>query len=300
MKTSNKGKKGKVLRIIGITAAALTACGGAVCLFLKKKRHFTAFMIAAVIISGVMMGGAMTAYAVDIDTEPDTVTDTEYDYSTEPDEVIIGDPVEIDITDPDRNPNQLTPPGNLTLVDDLSGIQTSDKQFITVTTKSGNYFYIIIDRAGDKENVYFLNLVDEYDLLAILEAEKKPATPPASISTTPAPEQPTTDPTPAEPEPKSSNTMGLLIMTLIIAAIGGGAFYYFKVLKPKQGGKKDKAVSELDEFDFDADEDDFISADTSEQGGGDYEENTDEDIPDFTAEPDNNGISLNIEESEDI
>jgi len=248
----------------------------------------------AVVLCGVMMGG-MTAYAVELDAEPDTaVTDTEYDYTTEPDEIITGDPVEIDITDPDKNPNQLTPPGNLTLVDDLSGAQTSEKQFITVITKSGNYFYIIIDRAGEKENVHFLNLVDEADLLAILEAEKKPAPPASTI--TPPPEQPgTTTPTPTEPEPKSNNTMGLLIMTLVIAAIGGGAFYYFKVMKPKQGGNKNKPVSELDEFSFDPDEDDFIGADTTEQSGGaDYEGDTDEDdIPDFTAEPDNN-------ESEDI
>ena len=38
----------------------------------------------------------------------------------------------------------LTPDGNATLVDDYGG----NKQLITVTTKSGNYFYIIIDRDG--------------------------------------------------------------------------------------------------------------------------------------------------------
>ena len=79
MKTS---KKGKVLRIIGITAAALTACGGGLFLFLKRKRHFTAFMLAAVIFCGVMMGGTFTAYATELDAPE---SDTEYDYSTEPD-----------------------------------------------------------------------------------------------------------------------------------------------------------------------------------------------------------------------
>ena len=70
----------------------------------------------------------------------------------------------------------LTPEGNATLVDDYYG----DKQLITVITKAGNYFYILIDRANeDKETaVHFLNQVDEADLMALLEdgqTEEKPA-----------------------------------------------------------------------------------------------------------------------------
>ena len=59
----------------------------------------------------------------------------------------------------------ITPKGNATLVDDFYG----DKQLITVTTKAGNYFYILIDRANeDKETtVHFLNQVDDADLLAL-------------------------------------------------------------------------------------------------------------------------------------
>ena len=49
----------------------------------------------------------------------------------------------------------LTPEGNATLVDDFYG----DKQLITVTTKAGNYFYILIDRANEdmETAVHFLN-----------------------------------------------------------------------------------------------------------------------------------------------
>ena len=71
----------------------------------------------------------------------------------------------------------ITPKGNATLVDDFYG----DKQLITVTTKAGNYFYILIDRANeDKETaVHFLNQVDEADLEALMEdgetAEETPA-----------------------------------------------------------------------------------------------------------------------------
>ena len=63
----------------------------------------------------------------------------------------------------------VTPEGNATLVDDFYG----DKQLITVTTKAGNYFYILIDRANeDKEtSVHFLNQVDDADLLALLDEE---------------------------------------------------------------------------------------------------------------------------------
>ena len=68
----------------------------------------------------------------------------------------------------------LTPKGNATLVDDYGG----NKQLITVTTKSGNYFYILIDRAAEGEQtVHFLNQVDEADLMALTEtgeATKKP------------------------------------------------------------------------------------------------------------------------------
>ena len=56
----------------------------------------------------------------------------------------------------------LTPDGNAALVDDFGG----NKQLITVTTKAGNYFYILIDRANEdkKTAVHFLNQVDEADL----------------------------------------------------------------------------------------------------------------------------------------
>ena len=58
----------------------------------------------------------------------------------------------------------LTPKGNATLVDDYGG----NKQLITVTTKGGNYFYILIDRAAEGEQtVHFLNQVDEADLNCI-------------------------------------------------------------------------------------------------------------------------------------
>ena len=63
--------------------------------------------------------------------------------------------------------SSLTPSGNMNLVDDLDG---GNREFLTVTTKDGNYFYLIIDRNDDGTgNVYFLNKVDEEDLLSLMD-----------------------------------------------------------------------------------------------------------------------------------
>ena len=44
------------------------------------------------------------------------------------------------------NGGALTPDGNLSLVDDIGNGAQAGKQFITLTTKAGNVFYLIIDR----------------------------------------------------------------------------------------------------------------------------------------------------------
>ena len=165
----------------------------------------------------------------------------------------------------------LTPEGNATLVDDYYG----DKQLITVTTKAGNYFYILIDRANeDKETaVHFLNQVDEADLMALLEDDsqntpvvcsctekctagkvntncalcKMDMTNCAGKEATPEETEQSDEPTPE----KKNNIGGILILVLFLAAGGGGALWYFKLRKPKSSVK---GGDELDEFDFDEDD----------------------------------------------
>lgn len=150
----------------------------------------------------------------------------------------------------------LTPEGNLTIVDDLEGEQAEDKQFITVKTKAGNTFYLIIDRAGKENNVYFLNLVDEADLRALMEEDGtlEPLPGEGAVPTVPEPEpEPTPEPETEVEEPlpaKSMNPVPILMVLLVI--LGGGGLWYFKLRKPKSNVK---GSTNLDEYSFDDDDD---------------------------------------------
>lgn len=174
----------------------------------------------------------------------------------------------------------LTPDGNATLVDDFGG----NKQLITVTTKNGNYFYILIDRDDEGEDtVHFLNQVDEADLMALTEngeAAKKPeicnctekceagkvntSCPVCVTSMTGCTgKEPTPTPTeqPEEPKEKGGNP-GVVLALVLFALLGGGAaFYYFKFLKPKQNVKGD---TDLEDFEFEDYDEDEPEADTGE------------------------------------
>ena len=78
------------------------------------------------------------------------------------------------VTVTDETSGALTPEGNLTLVDDYHTDYSdgSGQQFITLVSKSGATFYLVIDRnAKGQQTVHFMNLVDEADLLSLMEDE---------------------------------------------------------------------------------------------------------------------------------
>lgn len=171
----------------------------------------------------------------------------------------------------------LTPDGNLTLMDDIGSAFGAGKQFITVTTKGGNTFYLIIDR-DDKgnENVHFLNLVDEADLLALTK-DGESIVPACSctdkcavgkintgckVCRTNMSEcagKEVTEPTPQPAEPaetapeKSTGGAGLVVVVLLLLLGGGGALYWFKLRKPKADTR---GADDLDDYDYGEDEED--------------------------------------------
>ena len=74
-------------------------------------------------------------------------------------------------TEPENNP-PLTPDGNMTLVDNVT-TSTGTKQFLTLTSREGNFYYLIIDYDKDgNQNVHFLNQVDERDLIGLMDEDE--------------------------------------------------------------------------------------------------------------------------------
>jgi len=188
----------------------------------------------------------------------------------------------------------LTPSGNLTLVDDIrqeaestdapaneddrTNTAPENKQFITVQSKNGNYFYLVIDRSGETENVYFLNMVDESDLLALIDEPTEDASPVciceekcaigsiersceicaynisdcAGVEPTPIlpeePDEPAQEPT-DDPQEPVSNNQSVLLVVIIMALFGlGGFFLYKRYIQPK---RQTKLHPDPDAFEYD-------------------------------------------------
>ena len=147
------------------------------------------------------------------------------------------------------------------------------KEFYTIQTASEKVFYLIIDRDGEEEMVYFLTEVTENDLLNVTannsetlpknsaalesaipvtegalpnnngdtEQEKEAAEEPAEDG-----EEETEEPEP-EPEKTEENPMATYIILGIVAAAAIGGGYYFKVVRKKKEEFLDEDDDEEDE-----------------------------------------------------
>ena len=159
------------------------------------------------------------------------------------------------VTVTDEETGALTPEGNLTLVDDYHTNYSdgSGQQFITLVSKSGNTFYLVIDRnSKGAQTVHFMNLVDEADLLALMEEEaadaytaEKEAAAQAELDRLKAEEEAKkAEEEAATAEPPKENKItkyagAFLGIVALIALAAGGIFYAFAKQKQKKQAEKE-------------------------------------------------------------
>ena len=231
------------------------------------KKKVKKWLALAAVVMGIFSTGTMTAFAY---TDEAAQVETPAPAGTEvPAETEAPAQDVLEETEPEGGNTSFSVPGNGQLVDDIKNDGT--KQFLTIQTKNGNTFFMVLDRSSNTENVYMLSMVDENDLEEFVEdggqAETEEKTPQVVI--------PETDPTPvqtepekeAEPEPEKGGNMGAMVAIAILFAGAVGGIYYVKVGKPKKAeeGAEDenlelydggRHLNEDQEPDLEADEED--------------------------------------------
>ena len=165
---------------------------------------------------------------------------------------------------------------------DLLFDKATNKQYIVVETRNGQTFYRVIDydkpldEDEERYQTYFLNPVDEADLLALIEQEE---TQPIVCSCVDKcvlgavdedcelcrqnirrcvgkaveTEPPTTAPA---VQPESNNNPAAALAILLLLGGGAGAGYYFYVKKKSQ--EKKQGSTDLSEYDYGMDDDDLF------------------------------------------
>ena len=205
-----------------------------------KIKKLGALLASAVLCAGM----AAPAFAFEGETAP-------------VEQPVLPEMVEDIVTVTDETSGALTPEGNLTLVDDYHTNYSdgSGQQFITLVSKSGNTFYLVIDRnAKGQQTVHFVNLVDEADLLSLMEEEDADA----YTAEKEAAAQAEQDRLKAEEEAKkaaeeaaASGTeqpkgnkvtkiaSGFLGVVVLIALAAGGGFYFYRQQMQKKKAEKE-------------------------------------------------------------
>ena len=207
-----------------------------------KIKRFGALLVSAVLCIGM----AAPAFAFEGDSTP-------------VEQPVLPEIVEEEdtVTITDEETGALTPEGNLTLVDDYytNYSDGSGQQFITMVSKSGATFYLVIDRnAKGQQTVHFMNLVDEADLLALMEedaadaytAEKEAAAQAeqdklkAEEEAKKAAEEAAASGTEQPTENKVTKiASGFLGVVVLIALAAGGGFYFYRQQMQKKKAEKE-------------------------------------------------------------
>lgn len=208
-----------------------------------RNRKWSKKLAAAVLAAAMMVGTSMTAFAyVDpgaAETAAEAVTETSTS-DTGQEQNAEEEPVLEESSD-----TAFSTPGNAQLEDAIT--EDSTKEFLTITTKNNNTFYLVIDRSANTENVYMLSQIDENDLQEFLDSEGTTENPSNQPSIVLEETEKQTNETVEETKPeekgteesKPSQNMAGLFGILLLAGAGAGAYHYLKIRKKKEQEEND-------------------------------------------------------------
>ena len=212
-----------------------------------KIKKLGALLVSAALCAGM----AAPAFAFEGDTTP-------------VEQPVLPEVVEDVVTVTDEASGALTPEGNLTLVDDYHTDYSdgSGQQFITLVSKSGATFYLVIDRnSKGAQTVHFMNRVDEADLLALMEEDaadaytaEKEAAAQAEQDRLKAEEEAKKAAEEAaasgEEQPKENKVTkyagAFLGVVALIALAAGGGFYFYRQQMQKKNAEKEALDPDAD------------------------------------------------------
>lgn len=236
-------------------------------------KKFNRWVMALAVAGGIFSATATTAFAYVPDpqqTEAATEAVSENEGTVIPEQETAG---QTEGTPQEETQGGETPfsiPGNGEVLDDKA--EDSTKEFLTIQTKNGNTFFLVLDRSSNTENVYMLSMVDENDLAEFLDETKTEEAPQVVIPETEAPAESETESEtgsePVQPEEENGRNTGALLAVGVLAAGAIGAGYYFKVVKPK----KEESQEDGEDLEF-YDGGTYVNEDQPEEDGSTEEEN---------------------------
>lgn len=238
-------------------------------------KKITNLICSAAVLCGAFSMSAMTSYAEETSKVPEVTS------------IVSSEKITLDVTKPIVTettsevgtviPDDISkevieklgiPLGNGILLEDKND-DVVDRQFLTVQSKNGNTFYLIVDKdSTGKENVYFLNIVDEYDLMSFTEdvpedeklkfgvtnEDKTPDVTGKSLKSVEGTGEKQENSDDKHTKSKNNTSNPLLILILFLLA-GGGALCYFKVYKGKKNSNSKKnSYYKEDEYEDETDE----------------------------------------------
>lgn len=160
--------------------------------------------------------------------------------------------------------NAFSTPGNASLGDVIN--DSDEKDFYTIRTDNDNVYYLVIDHAGNMDNVYLLSNIDEDDLQDFLESGDSNGMvilPENNVEKTHEKTPDDADePEEKEAKPEKNKTTGIISLAiLILAAIGGGIAF----MKYRRGNEEPEEYEteniEEDEFPTVNEDEEFLEQD---------------------------------------